>query len=268
MHLAGFVAGIPDCHHLQQKILSGRPGATSRGATSPAQSGRSPAPILLSVESGQQAAHAGEPGARPHGRAEAAGSRLAAGAVTRLNMDVEAYLRRIGYDGPRLPSADTLRTLHRQHLFTVPFENLDIPLGTRICLDSDLLYRKVVTRSRGGYCYELNGLFCELLNALGFDVCMLSAQVRSADGSFGPDFDHMLLRVTLDEPWVADVGFGDSFVDPLPLLAGASHQGTRKGCLVLSKRMAFGNCSETTMTERPRSIDLPRFRVTSPISST
>lgn len=139
-------------------------------------------------------------------------------------MDVEAYLRRIGYDGPRLPSADTLRTLHRQHLFTVPFENLDIPLGTRICLDSDLLYRKVVTRSRGGYCYELNGLFCELLNALGFDVCMLSAQVRSADGSFGPDFDHMLLRVTLDEPWVADVGFGDSFVDPLPLLAGASHR--------------------------------------------
>lgn len=137
-------------------------------------------------------------------------------------MDVEAYLRRIQYDGPRDPSPATLRGLHRQHLFTVPFENLDIPLGNPIQLDPDLLYRKVVLHRRGGYCYELNGLFHELLKALGFTVCMLSARVRREDGGFGPDFDHMLLKVTLDDPWLADVGFGESFVDPLPQLPGAT----------------------------------------------
>jgi N-hydroxyarylamine O-acetyltransferase len=139
-------------------------------------------------------------------------------------MDVEAYLRRIRYRGPREPSAAALHGLHRRHLFNVPFENLDIPLGTPIKLDTHLFFKKVVTRGRGGYCYELNSLFHALLEDLGFDVCMLSAQVRRDDGSFGPDFDHMLLKVALDDPWLADVGFGDSFVDPLPLLAGTSHR--------------------------------------------
>jgi len=137
-------------------------------------------------------------------------------------MDVEAYLRRIQYDGPRDPTPEILRGLHRQHLFTVPFENLDIALGTPIQLDPGLLFEKIVVRKRGGYCYELNGLFHDLLKALGFNVNMLSAQVRRDNGAFGPDFDHMLLKVTLDDPWIADVGFGDSFVDPLPMMPGAS----------------------------------------------
>src|SRR5271169_4857925 len=137
-------------------------------------------------------------------------------------MNVDAYLRRIQYDGPRDPSPATLRELHRQHLFTVPFENLDIALGNPIHLDPGLLYDKIVVRGRGGYCYELNGLFHDLLQSLGFAVCMLSAQVCREDGGFGPDFDHMLLKVTLDGPWLADVGFGESFVEPLPLLPGAS----------------------------------------------
>jgi N-hydroxyarylamine O-acetyltransferase len=137
-------------------------------------------------------------------------------------MDVGAYLRRIQYDGPRNPSPEALRLLHRQHLFTVPFENLDITLGTPIQLDPERLYEKIVVRKRGGYCYELNGLFHDLLEALGFTVDMLSAQVRRDDGGFGPEYDHMLLRVSLEDPWLADVGFGESFVDPLPLLAGVS----------------------------------------------
>src|ERR1035438_798540 len=109
-------------------------------------------------------------------------------------MDVESYLRRIEDDGPRQPSSATLRGLHRQHLFTVPFENLDIALKTPIWLDLALLYDKIVRRRRGGFCYELNGLFCGLLIALGFRVQMLSARVRRDDGGFGPAFDHMLLR--------------------------------------------------------------------------
>ena len=139
-------------------------------------------------------------------------------------MDVEQYLRRIEYDGPRQPSAAALRSLHRQHLFAVPFENLDIPLKTPICLDLPLLYDKIVRRHRGGFCYELNGLFCELLMALGFRVRMLSARVRRDNGGFGPEFDHMLLRVDLEEPWLVDVGFGDSFVDPIVFRAGGADQ--------------------------------------------
>jgi N-hydroxyarylamine O-acetyltransferase len=139
-------------------------------------------------------------------------------------MNLEAYLRRIEYDGPRQPSASLLSDLHRQHLFTVPFENLDIPLATPICLDIPLLYDKIVVRRRGGFCYELNGLFSQLLTALGFQVRMLSARVRRDDGGFGPEFDHMLLKVELHEPWLVDVGFGDSFVDPIVFHAGGADQ--------------------------------------------
>ena len=139
-------------------------------------------------------------------------------------MDIDAYFRRIEYEGPRQPSAATLRTLHRQHLFTVPFENLDIPLSVPIQLDLPLIYDKIVTRRRGGFCYELNGLFGELLRAMGFRVQMLSARVRREDGGFGPEFDHMLLKVELEEPWLVDVGFGDSFVDPIVFHAGGADQ--------------------------------------------
>lgn len=139
-------------------------------------------------------------------------------------MDVEAYLRRIRYSGPREPSFETLRQLHRQHLFTVPFENWDIALGWTIRLDSDALFDKIVLRQRGGFCYELNGLFYELLSALGFKVERLSARVHRADGSVSPEFDHMLLKVMLDQPYIADVGFGESFVDPLLLKQTATHQ--------------------------------------------
>ena len=139
-------------------------------------------------------------------------------------MEVETYLRRIQYDGQRQPSAASLRALHRQHLFTVPFENLDIPLRNPIRLELARLYDKIVVRHRGGFCYELNGLFCDLLRNLGFQVQMLSARVSRADGSFGPEFDHMLLKVELEDPWLADVGFGESFVDPIVFRSGGASE--------------------------------------------
>jgi len=149
-------------------------------------------------------------------------------------MNIDAYLRRIEYDGPRAVTSETLRGLHRQHLFTVPFENLDIPLGYPIRLDFRQIYEKVVTRRRGGFCYELNGLFGELLTAMGFPVKMLSARVRREDGGFGPEFDHMLLKVQLEEPWLVDVGFGDSFVDPIVFRAGGADQVNGHRYLVLA----------------------------------
>ena len=131
-------------------------------------------------------------------------------------MDVDAYLQRIAYHGTREPTAETLRQLHRAHLYAVPFENLDIPLGRPIVLSLPLLFEKIVERRRGGFCYELNSLFAWLLEALGFQVVMYSARVFDA-GQPGPEFDHMLLRVATGETLLADVGFGDSFIDPLPL---------------------------------------------------
>src|SRR5580693_2308870 len=103
-------------------------------------------------------------------------------------MNVERYLKRIGYDGPREPGIENLRALHRCHMLTIPFENLDIPLGRPIVLNVEHLYNKLVDRRRGGYCYELNGLFAWLLAQLGFDVKMISAGVAHETSGFGPEF--------------------------------------------------------------------------------
>jgi N-hydroxyarylamine O-acetyltransferase len=102
----------------------------------------------------------------------------------------------------------------------VPFENLDIHLGRKITVDETAILNKVVVLRRGGFCYELNGAFAALLRALGFRVTLLSARVARANGGEGPEFDHLTLRVDLEEPWLADVGFGESFLEPLRLGAG------------------------------------------------
>lgn len=130
-------------------------------------------------------------------------------------MDIAAYLKRINYRGPLIPSPETLRELQNAHLLAVPFENLSIHYQQPIVLDDEALFNKVVSRRRGGFCYELNGLFAGLLRGLGFKVSMLSARVANDAGEFAPDFDHMTLMVELDEKWLADVGFGDSFRSPL-----------------------------------------------------
>lgn len=132
-------------------------------------------------------------------------------------LDVPAYLARIAYSGPTEPTADTLRALHRAHLLSVPFENLDISRGRKIVVDEASILHKVVNLRRGGFCYELNCAFAALLRALGFHVTLLSARVARTDGGEGPEFDHLTLRVDLEEPWLADVGFGDSFLEPLHL---------------------------------------------------
>jgi N-hydroxyarylamine O-acetyltransferase len=144
-------------------------------------------------------------------------------------VNTAAYLQRIQYHGPLTPNAETLREIHRAHLLTVPFENLDIGWGKKIEIDQQAFVRKVVERHRGGFCYELNGAFAALLEAMGFHITLLSARVPREDGSLGPEFDHLTLRVDLDEPWLTDVGFGDCFEDPLRLQIGLE-QTQRAGC--------------------------------------
>ena len=135
-------------------------------------------------------------------------------------LDTNTYLTRLGLSGPLPPTSETLRHLHRRHLERVPFENLDIHLGRPIVLDEAQLFDKIVRQRRGGFCYELNGLFAELLRALGFDVTLLSARVADQDGVFSPEFDHLTLLVNTGEMWLADVGFGDAFLEPLQLMPG------------------------------------------------
>jgi N-hydroxyarylamine O-acetyltransferase len=140
-------------------------------------------------------------------------------------IDRDAYLRRIGLV-PAAAAAPTLDELQLAHLVAVPFENLSIHAGEVIQLDAGWLHDKIVTRRRGGFCYELNGLFAELLLALGHRVDRLAARVYGDDGALGIPFDHMCLRV--DDVWLVDVGFGDSFIRPLRLDdRGAQHDGRR-----------------------------------------
>ena len=130
-------------------------------------------------------------------------------------MNPGKYLARIGVDEVSLDEAG-LRRLQRQHLLSVPFENLDIHWGRKIVLDIDSIYRKVVGERRGGFCYELNGLFGALLNELGFPTRMVSARVSNGDGSFSREYDHMALicRIGEDE-FLVDVGFGAFTTEPL-----------------------------------------------------
>lgn len=139
-------------------------------------------------------------------------------------MDIQTYLQRINYNGSVTPTATTLHKLHLAHLQSVPFENLDIHRGHPIVLDLDALFEKIVMRRRGGFCYELNGLLAWLLQELGFKVTLLSARDAHEDEGLGPEFDHLTLQVkcpadpaTSSNPWLADVGWGDTFWEPLRL---------------------------------------------------
>ena len=134
--------------------------------------------------------------------------------IQRIPEETRAYLGRIHYRGSTRPSLRVLRVLHKKHLLSIPFENLDIHLGRPIILDEDAFYDKIIRHRRGGFCYELNGSFAALLAEIGFKVRMLSARVAGKNGRFSPEFDHMTLLIQLKERWLVDVGFGDSFTEP------------------------------------------------------
>jgi N-hydroxyarylamine O-acetyltransferase len=144
--------------------------------------------------------------------------------MSRHEIDVDAYLERIGARPPLAPSAEALADLQQAHVGAVPFENLDILLGRPISLDLGSLQAKIVGARRGGYCFEQNTLFQAVLEAIGFEVTALAARVRvGATGIRART--HMLLRVDLPEgPFLSDVGFGgDGPLRSLPLAEGREH---------------------------------------------
>jgi N-hydroxyarylamine O-acetyltransferase len=199
--------------------------------------------------------------------------------MERINdFDLQAYLNLLGINAPQKPTLSFLNKLHELHLLTVPFENFDIHLGRPVRLDIPVLFDKIVRQKRGGFCYELNHLFHALLTLLGFNSTLISARVKKAEGGFGPEFDHLALIVYLPEPYLADVGFGNSFLHPLPLSGETKEDisGTYRikrlenGQFSMQKRLDGNWSDEYLFTLVPRTIDefqdMCRYHQTSPDS--
>jgi N-hydroxyarylamine O-acetyltransferase len=139
-------------------------------------------------------------------------------------VDIDAYLRRIGLSTRPERTLDGLAELGLAHLCAVPFENLDIAAGRPLSLELEAIYDKLVVRRRGGFCYELNGLFACLLRELGFEVTLLAGRlVDPTTGVPGPERAHLALLVELDGPWLVDIGWGEAYRRPFALRAGNEH---------------------------------------------
>lgn len=133
-------------------------------------------------------------------------------------MNQKAYLDRINYRGDLGLTLEVLNGLQKSHLLSVPFENLDIHSHRTIELDIAKIYEKIVERNRGGFCYELNGLFFELLKSLGFTVKKVSARAYDQAKGFGPEYDHLAVIVRInDTDYLTDVGFGEFIFHPLKI---------------------------------------------------
>lgn len=132
-------------------------------------------------------------------------------------MNVKKYLNRIEIEQIEIANdLETLKLLQKKHLLTVPFENLDIHWQRPIILDTKKFYEKIVDQKRGGFCYELNGLFNELLNEIGFPSKIISAKVMQRNGNFGAEYDHLAILTKIgNQEFLVDVGFGDFIVEPL-----------------------------------------------------
>jgi N-hydroxyarylamine O-acetyltransferase len=140
---------------------------------------------------------------------------------------IATYLRRIGFAREQSLDLDTLTELHRRHIRGIPYDALDVQLRRQVTLDPRDAYRKLVQGSRGGWCYEMNGLFAWMLEGLGFRVTRVGASVERADDDLVGTSGHLIMLVDLDgisEPYVADVGFGEGPQDPYPLRAGPFEQ--------------------------------------------
>jgi N-hydroxyarylamine O-acetyltransferase len=165
-------------------------------------------------------------------------------------MDLQTYLDRIEYTGSLEPNLETLRAVHRAHLLRIPYENLDIHLGRTLTLNVRDAYERIVLEHRGGWCFEMNGLLAWALQEIGFEVRLLSGSVERTNLN-GPAYgDHLVLLVPLEgQRFVADVGFGDGFLEPLPLVEAESNQ---RGFAYRLERVASGPREHWVAHNHPR----------------
>ncbi|MCX4528522.1 MULTISPECIES: arylamine N-acetyltransferase [unclassified Streptomyces] len=139
-------------------------------------------------------------------------------------LDLAAYLARIGYEGPVGDDGElkadlpTLYAVHRAHTAAITFESLDVLLGRPVELEVKALQDKLVHGRRGGYCYEQNSLLAAALERIGFEVSGRGARNRTRGDSLLA-VTHAVLVVTVDgEPWLCDAGFGAMGpCEPVPL---------------------------------------------------
>lgn len=141
-------------------------------------------------------------------------------------MDKSKYLRRIGIERTNVaPSLANLKHLQKQHLLHIPFENLDIHWKRKIVLNTETISQKILDEKRGGFCYELNGLFYKLLEELGFQSKIISARVSDGKGDFGAEYDHLAILTEIEgEGYLVDVGFGSFSAEPLKFVLDEEQQ--------------------------------------------
>ncbi|MCF6360812.1 MAG: arylamine N-acetyltransferase [Cyclobacteriaceae bacterium] len=150
-------------------------------------------------------------------------------------MDKKEYLNRICFTDEVLPTLEVLQKLQLNHLLHIPFENLDIHYQKPIQLNIAEISKKILGSQRGGFCYELNGLFFELLTSIGFRVKRVSAKVYDKDNGYGQEYDHLALIVNLNETeYLVDVGFGDFAFSPIPIKLGELHLDVQASFLIES----------------------------------
>jgi N-hydroxyarylamine O-acetyltransferase len=142
-----------------------------------------------------------------------------------MSLKLHRYLRRIKYGGPLSPTRQTLHNLHRAHLLAIPFENIDVQLGLVPSLEPDAIFEKLIVRERGGWCFEHNLLFAWVVKQIGLRVDLIGATVNRSRHVEGAPINHLALLVHLDEPYLADVGFGNGFLIPTPLREGTFNDG-------------------------------------------
>jgi N-hydroxyarylamine O-acetyltransferase len=139
--------------------------------------------------------------------------------MTDEKFDLTTYLERINYSGSTDPTEETLNNIHISHTLNVPFENLDVFYGKSPLLDEASLYNKIVKTRRGGYCFEMNGIFSTALKQMGFKVTNLLARVTIDGINYTSKTHQVILVETGDKKWLADVGFGnDGIIAPLLLV--------------------------------------------------
>lgn len=152
-------------------------------------------------------------------------------------MNKTEYLERIVIDEKDLTvSAQTLGLLQKRHLLEIPFENLDIYWKRPITTNIAKFYEKIILEKRGGFCYELNGLFNALLQKIGFQTKIISARVSRGSNEFGAEYDHLAIMTKIgDEEFIVDVGFGDFTAEPLKFVLNVG-QTDANGIFLIRKR--------------------------------
>ena len=173
-------------------------------------------------------------------------------------MDTNKYLERINFTNKVIIDDTTLVQLHEHHVLNVPFENLDIHFNRLFDLELDNIFKKVVDNFRGGFCYELNTLFNELLCNIGFESRIIEARIYDEHGNLGPKYDHMAIFVETDKKYLLDVGFGDLFTKPLEIKDGNHIDGKNQFKIESLDEQNFllSMCSDQTNFKRKYAFNL------------